>query len=215
MAIWEGRTALIIAGAPQDNLFYVTELFHTIEHPVVVCADRGLEYALQLGLQPDLLVADCDSSPCMTVPCEFIRLTPEKDDTDTMHALNISIERGCKNVMIVCATGGRIDHMLANLSLCEYCAEKSVFCTIADARNRVIWGGNAPVKLKKDDRFRFFSMVPLDYWLEDVDIVGAKYPLQKCRISRSEILTISNEFVEETVEIRVGQGRWLLIRSGD
>ena len=217
MADWKGRTALIISGAPQQEISYVMDIYERLEMPLVVCADRGMEYAVKLGLQPDLYVADCDSSSgkYSVENCEFIQLVPEKDDTDTMHALNILIERGCKNVVIVCATGGRIDHMLANLALCEYCASRNVFCTIADQRNLVEYHGEELVKIRKDLKFPYFSLIPLDSWLEGVTIRGAKYPLQEHRVSRSEILTISNEFIEEVVEISVKKGKWLLVCSGD
>ena len=217
MADWKGRTALIIAGAPQQDISYVMDIYGRLTMPLVVCADRGLDHALKLGLQPDLFVADCDSSnrheEC--TGCEVIRLVPEKDDTDTMHALNVVIERGCKNVVIVCATGGRIDHMMANLALCEYCAQKEVSCLIADTRNLVEYHDKDLVKISKIDRFRYFSLIPLDSCLEGVAIRGAKYPLDNHKVSRSEILTISNEFDDDVVEISVKKGRWLLVRCSD
>lgn len=217
MADWKGRTALIISGAPQQDISYVMDVYERLEMPLVVCADRGLDYAARLGLQPDLFVADCDSSSGDKVSgsCEVVRLVPEKDDTDTMHALNILIDRGCKKVVVVCATGGRIDHMMANLSLCEYCAQKNVTCVIADERNTVEYHDKDLVKIQKIEGFQYFSLIPLDERLEGVTITGAKYPLQDHTVERAEILTISNEFAAEEVEISVKNGKWLLVRSGD
>ena len=217
MADWKGRTALIISGAPQSDLSYVMDIYGRLEMPLVVCADRGLEYARKLGLQVDLFVADRDSSGACSCDeaCEVVNLVPEKDDTDTMHALNILIERDCKKIVIVCATGGRIDHMLANLALCEYCADRNVFCMIADQGNLVEYHSEDLVKIRKIEGFPYFSMIPLDAELEGVTIKGAKYPLQDHLVTRAEILTVSNEFASEQVEISVKKGRWLLIRSRD
>lgn len=217
MADWKGRTALIISGAPQDDLSYVMDIYERLETPLVVCADRGLEYARKLRIPVDLFVADRDSSSDDSFDgvYEIVNLVPEKDDTDTMHALNILIERGCKNVLIVCATGGRIDHMLANLALCEYCAEKDVYCVIADQNNLVEYHGKELVKIRRIDGFPYFSLIPLDVKLDGVNISGAKYPLQDHMVTRAEILTISNEFAAEQVEISVENGKWLLIRSRD
>lgn len=217
MADWKGRTALIISGAPQDDLSYVMDIYERLEMPLVVCADRGLEYARKLGLPVDLFVADRDSSAgcsCETA-AEIVELVPEKDDTDTMHALNILIQRDCKNVVIVCATGGRIDHMLANLALCEYCSDRNVGCVIADQRNLVEYHSKEMVKISKIEGFPYFSLIPLDAKLEGVTIRGAKYPLQNHLVTRAEILTISNEFASDQVEISVDEGRWLLIRSSE
>ena len=217
MADWKGRTALIISGAPQNDFSYVMDIYERLEMPLVVCADRGLEYAQKLGLPVDLFVADRDSSSTDISGAEYevVDLVPEKDDTDTMHALNILIERGCKNIVIVCATGGRIDHMLANLALCEYCADRDVFCVIADQGNLVEYHSKELVKIQKIKGFPYFSLIPLDAKLEGVTIRGAKYPLQNHLVTRAEILTISNEFIADQVEISVDHGRWLLVRSRD
>ena len=215
MADWKGRTALIVSGAPEEDLSYVMDLYERLEKPLIVCADRGLEHMLRLGLKPDLFVADCDSCHRSDAPCEFIRLIPEKDDTDTMHALNVAIDRGCTNVVIVCAMGGRVDHMLANLALCEYCSERGVRCTVADRQNQIEFFGQELVRLKKNTKYSFFSLIPLDCYLEGVTIRGAKYPLEDAQVSRSNILTVSNEFLENEVEISVKKGKWLLVRSGD
>ncbi|MGN0993569.1 MAG: thiamine diphosphokinase, partial [Butyricicoccus sp.] len=82
-------------------------------------------------------------------------------------------------------------------------------------RNSVEFFGQKPVKILKDPKYSFFSLIPLDCYLEGVTIRGAKYPLEDAQVSRSNILTVSNEFLENEVEISVKKGKWLLVRSGD
>ena len=48
---------------------------------------------------------------------EIIRLKPEKDDSDTQSAVNQMIRKGAKDILILGATGTRLDHVLANLGL--------------------------------------------------------------------------------------------------
>ena len=64
------------------------------------------------------MISDCDSMPEVE-GAEVVRLRPEKDDTDTQGCLREVFRRGFTEATLVCATGGRIDHMLADLSLLE------------------------------------------------------------------------------------------------
>ena len=54
----------------------------------VIACDRGYAYCEQLGLTPDLFVGDFDSFSGPIAPGVTLeRLIPEKDDTDTGHAI--------------------------------------------------------------------------------------------------------------------------------
>lgn len=57
---------------------------------------------------------------------EIIRLKPEKDDSDTQSAVNQMIRKGAKDILILGATGTRLDHVLANLGLLSMGKEQGV-----------------------------------------------------------------------------------------
>ena len=84
----------------------------------VIAADSGLDRCLSAGITPDLVVGDFDSAKS-DVPSgiESVRVKPEKDDTDTVLAANIAIERGYNELRFFCAVGGRISHTLANIQM--------------------------------------------------------------------------------------------------
>ena len=106
MGDWEGRRALILSAAPCDNLDYVRDFLRENPDCIVLCADGGMKYAEQLGIVPDVVVADFDSSREAIACRELVRLIPEKDDTDTQHCVSLAISRGCKEITLACATGG-------------------------------------------------------------------------------------------------------------
>ena len=216
METWQGREALILSGAPGDEILYVKRFL--ADHPDIriVCADAGLRHLETLGVSPDLLVGDFDSGFAPNHNCEIIRLIPEKDDTDTMHALQVVIARGCRKIWIACATGGRLDHLLANLSLCEYAAEHGCACSILDAQNLVqlIASGSA-VYVPGNTGYRYFSIIPLDKRLQGLSISGAKYPVQNAAVDRSQMYTVSNEVTANEAIIRIEAGCALLICAKD
>ena len=76
----------------------------------VIACDRGYRYCAGLGLQPDLFIGDFDSYDGAVDPAVPVeRLQPEKDDTDTGHAIRHALDQGYRTLILVCALGGRLD----------------------------------------------------------------------------------------------------------
>ena len=65
------------------------------EDDVIVCADSGMEYARRCGLVPSIVLGDFDSyRGSLPSHTEILRLPVEKDDTDTLLAIKLGIEKG-------------------------------------------------------------------------------------------------------------------------
>ena len=88
----------------------------------LIAADKGLEFFMETGLAPDVIVGDFDSlsekgkiylDTLQNV--EILRLKPEKDDSDTQSATNLAIQKGSANILLLGSTGSRLDHIIANL----------------------------------------------------------------------------------------------------
>ncbi len=91
---------------------------------VVIAADGGSTLAARLGLVPDLVVGDLDSSDGGLVHemesrgVPFARFTHEtKVETDTELAALAALEWHPDVVIVLGAIGGRLDHSAANLLL--------------------------------------------------------------------------------------------------
>lgn len=215
MGAWQGRRALIISAAPCENLDYVRDILKKYPDIVIICADGGAKYAEKLNIKPDVIVADFDSSE-NTIPCdEVIKLTPEKDDTDTQHAAVLAIERGCKELILVCATGGRIDHMLSNLLLCEQVYELGANLLVIDEQNIVMFHAGGQMKFARNELKKYISLIPLDEKLEGVTMKGLKYPLENASLTRKKIISVSNEPVNDDISIEILSGKALIILTDD
>ena len=112
------------------------------EKLVLMAADRGLDFFQETGLVPDIADGDFDSVSGegkayleSLSDTEVVQLKPEKDDTDTQSALNLAIQNGARNILILGATGGRMDHFLGNLGLLSLGKLKGVKVALADAQN--------------------------------------------------------------------------------
>lgn len=215
MGAWQGRKALIISAAPCEDLGYVRAFLRLHPDCMVLCADGGMKYAEMLNIIPDAVVADLDSGDYVIACKELIRLTPEKDDTDTQHCVSLAIERGCTDLTLVCATGGRLDHLLGNLFLCESAFGQGAVLTVLDAQNTVLFHGGGRMQFVREEARKYVSLIPLDHTLFGVTMIGVKYPLQDAVLTRANMISISNEAVEDSFSIEIGGGQALVIFSED
>lgn len=206
------KWALIIAAGPERDLAYIRQVYQALPQPLVLCADGGLQKARRLGIPCDLLMGDMDSGGLEGAEgLEQTRLPPEKDFTDTQSCLEEAVRRGCGALVLVGATGGRLDHLLCNLHLLEALESRGVRGYLADKDNLVQLLRDGPVQVPAC--YRYFSLIPIDEKLEGVTIRGAKYPLEDSTVLRADSLAVSNEAPAGTVEIRVRRGRAFLIFS--
>ncbi len=189
----------IICGSPDGRLD------KSSVEGLVICADSGLDHAKAAGITPDIAVGDFDSCHCaLPEGVEVIRVSPIKDDTDTVLAADTAIERGCTELRFFCALGGRFDHSFANVQMLEYLRGRGV--------KAVLYGGNESIRLLADgesiilqNQGGFVSVFALSD-VAEVTEIGMKYPLEHYPMKRSFPLGISNEIAAEYGEITVHSG---------
>ncbi len=199
---------LIIAGgdycAPEEDIL-------PAEH--IIACDRGWVYAERLGLTPDLVVGDFDSSDPPPEGVALCRLPVEKDDTDTMYAARYACGKGYKRVVICCAFGGRLDHALANIQTGVYLARRGIRTTLlgAGTRGELLSGGERIVIPEKQGRS--LSVLALSEVCRGVTIRGTKYECEGIEMTSSFPLGVSNTWAGEEAEISVESGMLLILMS--
>lgn len=146
---------------------------------------------------------------------EMIRLNPIKDDTDTEFVIREAIRRGATKIVILGATGTRLDHVLANIYLLGLGLEHKVHMELVDAYNRIRMINDRIVIAKNEQFGNFVSVLPIKGDAKGVTLEGMKYPLKDAMIPCFSSLGVSNEIVEEWAKISVEQGTLLVIESRD
>lgn len=205
-------TALLLASAPETTYDYVKQLAQQADF--LVCADGGIRHAQACGLTPDLVIGDFDSGNCPT-GCEVIALKPEKDDSDLMYCVRTVAQRGVDTIWIACASGGRLDHFLANLLLLETVEHMGLHAVFYDSQNRVVYHGGGEKRFCTNESYRYVGIIPLDKTLYGVTLRGMKYPLDNAVLHRDAVISISNEAVQPEYSISIERGHALVIESRD
>lgn len=209
----------IVAGGPRDHLANL-EKFHT-DDVVWVGVDRGVTYIKEFGLPIHNAFGDFDSitSSEMKELVESIEdvaiFSAEKDKTDTEIALEWSINQKPEKIIIFGATGGRIDHLLANIHLLIHSIKGETLIEIIDKQNHITLHTPGTYTIKKDRNKKYTSFIPISLEVKGITLEGFKYPLKNCHIGLGSTLCISNELIHEVGTFSFEDGILIMIRSCD
>ncbi len=189
---------------------------------LVVAADAGLDFCREAEVKPDIIIGDFDSADREALaffkdecPDKFREFPPEKDETDTRLALDAALEAGADEIVILGATGTRVDHMLGNIGLLKYAMDRGVDCRILDECNRIRMI-KEPLEMAQRERFgKFVSLIPVTPTVEGLTLKGFAYDAREITLSAGTTRGISNEIWEETAYISFDSGELLVIESQD
>lgn len=217
------KTCLIVTGGTMD-LAFAGSFLKQNTFDMVVAVDGGLEHLKPLGLLPDAVVGDFDTVS-QDVLMEYRKLEqvaweihqPEKDETDTELAIETAIGMGAESITILGGTGGRIDHMLANIHLLAGCLERGLSASMVDGQNRLYILDGETIFYRDRVHGKYLSFIPLTERVEGITLTGFKYPLHEktITIGREAGLCVSNELVEETGCISFDSGLLICVESED
>ena len=190
------------------------------EHPksedLCIAADQGYHNALKLGERVDILIGDFDSIG--HVPegevREIRRVPAEKDLTDTQIALEIAVEEGADEIIIIGGLSGRLDHSLSNLGILEDMYLRNLHGYMTDGQNRVHFLRNSSTLIARS-AYQYISILTADEVVKGVSMEGGKYPLKNQTLKRRLQYAVSNEITVNVVLISVKKGGIYIIESKD
>ena len=186
----------------------------------IIVVDRGLEVLDKLGVMPNYIIGDFDSInkkvlkryENINIPITYLK--PEKNFTDTYEAIKLAIKIGSKDITIIGAIGTRIDHSLSNVHILKETLNKKIMAKIVNENNQIMLV-DKKTTIKKDDNYKYISIIPLTTKIEGVTLTGFKYLLNSATINIGESIGISNEQIEENATLRIEEGIAILIFSKD
>ncbi len=221
---------LIITGGTFD-IDFAKAYIKTLSYDKVFAVDKGLEYVDALGMEPDYLIGDFDTvQPCILSKYEesekgrsgtykIIKHPPMKDATDTELAIDLALSLQANQITLLAATGSRIDHVLANIGLLEKTINNYVRMYIVDASNKIQFLSSdtiANLKILKDNQHgKYVSVLPVTDVVKGLTMKGFLYPVDDEEIRRGSSRTVSNEIVNDAMEITICEGKLLVIESKD
>lgn len=175
--------------------------------------DKGASILLEKKIPMALAIGDFDSinqqmyDSLLNSDVKLVKLNPIKDDSDCEAAISY-LKNQYDKLYILGATGGRLDHFLANYKLLEYCDEQLV---LVDEQNII-------KRLKKGRHLVEGENQYISFFTDQETIItlkGFKYPLTKRLIDQKTIYCLSNELVDSEGEIIIDKGQVVMFQSWD
>ena len=209
---------LLVAGGCCD----IIQLKNTAKHMkdsseklYIIGIDGGMKTLKEAGIKPDIGVGDFDSVNVLDysdTPIE--KLCPEKDDTDTEHALLMAIDMHPSEIVLMGATGSRLDQTISSIELLKCAVDADVPAVILDPTNRIRVAKGETVITKEDSFGYYVSVIPFSEDLTDLTMKGFKYEIEDFTLKKGISRCISNELASDRAVISCS-GYYIVMETCD
>ncbi|CAM3563169.1 MULTISPECIES: thiamine diphosphokinase [Paenibacillus] len=186
----------------------------------IIGADRGALFLIEHGIKPDLSVGDFDSitpeelAKVQAMSGKIIECDPiDKNLTDTELAFDLALEQSPESILIMGASGTRLDHTLANIHMLIRGLQHHIPCSILDKNNYITLTGSSCVV--EDRGFKYVSLLPLTTEVTGIELEGFEYPLHNASLRMGQSLGVSNRLSQEKGIVHIEGGLLLIIQSKD
>ncbi len=210
------KTVIVCNGSVED--YEALKIFFD-RADYIISADGGARHLRRMGIAPHILMGDFDSAHSGDMKyfadrgIEIYRFPVEKDMTDSELAIEMALEKGADEIVLLAATGTRLDHSAANIFLLKKLMDRGIKACIADEYNRVFMSDRS-FTVEAIDGYKL-SLIPISDKVTGVSTNGLKYPLNNATMTLGTSWGISNEFLEETASVEVEEGILLVCLSRD
>lgn len=208
---------LLVSGGQKE---YWPKLNKSYDYYVGI--DRGSLYLLEAGLPLDLAVGDFDSlTPeekinVFNYAKETLTAPSEKDDTDTQLAVSVVLKHYPEaEIELIGATGGRIDHFLANLWLVleDRFRVHSSQITLRDKQNTIQFFLPGTHTILAIPEMKYLAYCCLTA-VSNLTLENSKYTLANHTVAYPMAFA-SNEFLTSEAKLSFSTGMVAVIQSKD
>ncbi|MBC1499840.1 thiamine diphosphokinase [Listeria weihenstephanensis] len=206
----------IMVGGPESEIPDISN--H--ESKTWVGVDRGAVRLTDRGITPTIAMGDFDSLSSSELEhlktiTEVIQFPAEKDETDTEIGLKWALDQEPDLIRIFGATGGRLDHLFANIMMLMQQKFKDAISKIEliDRYNyvKMYAPGKYTVSRIPDKKYVAFTTMAD---VTGLTLKGFKYPLSNATYPFGAALS-SNEFLADQGTFSFDTGLILFIQSND
>jgi thiamine pyrophosphokinase len=206
----------VLASGPYEDLQSALQWAPNADR--VVAADGGTALAHELGLFPDLIIGDIDSSPPSLVErfqaqgVEVRRYDHNtKLETDTELALLAALEWQPDIIVLLGALGGRLDHALANILLLTRTAFIPLDIRIIDGKQEAFLAKPGQWNSIRGDEGDTVTLLPVGEDALGVRTKRLHWPLQGETLPQGHGRGVSNRIDEKGAQVTLDEGLMLVV----
>jgi thiamine pyrophosphokinase len=190
------------------------------EEDFIIGADRGALFLVEHNIEPNLAIGDFDSvteQEMQKIKAHSIEMMTcdaiNKDLTDTELAYELAVEKQPKEIILVGATGTRLDQTFANIQMMSKGLQHQIKTFIVDKNNYItLIGSSCTVEARG---FSYVSLLPLTPQVTGITLEGFMYPLDQATLKMGHSLGVSNKLLGQSGTVHIDSGLLLIIQSKD
>lgn len=175
--------------------------------------EKGIEKIKKLNLKVALAISDFDTMPyekaLEIVPKnKVIKLSSQKDDSDTEAAIKKLLELGYDEFVILASLQKRYDHSHALLLLTKKYFPYQIY--IEDDYNSITYFEKGDYTIARSS-YRYFGVFGFPNAV--VTMESSLYPMKRLKLDFVTTIAISNQLIERTAIFKVLKGGVLFVQS--
>jgi len=206
------KKCLILANgdAPKKS---VIKYLQKSGYTTLICADGGANTAYKLNLIPDYIIGDFDSINKETIDfftdkVKFIQLD-RQNDTDVEKALKLAISKKYSEVILLGATGDRLDHSFCNIGVLLKFSDKINTAMLHQKSFMKVYNKSTVLRTIHGE---VLSIYGIDHKTK-ITSSGLKYSLKNDSLPFGVKESTSNVAIADTVKINISGGKILIVRD--
>ncbi|KMY45042.1 hypothetical protein AC622_13085 [Bacillus sp. FJAT-27916] len=212
----------IVAGGPEEGLPDLKAIAAMEDRQLWCGADRGALVLAERGIEMEAAFGDFDSvtEEEMDTIRQFAKdvypYPAEKDESDLELAVEWAYGLNPDKITIYGATGGRMDHAMANMMLLasEEHLKQPVKTELVDNQNEISFYEPGVYTIHEQEK-RYVSFLPISKEISGMTLTGFLYPLTNDTLIRGRTRSISNQLNSPTGTFSFTSGILMMIRSTD
>ncbi|MGL5347374.1 MAG: thiamine diphosphokinase [Peptostreptococcaceae bacterium] len=211
------KSCIILNGKIQDYN-KIKELITKEQYDYIICADGGANHTYNMDIIPNYIIGDLDSinediiEHYKAYKVKFEQFPTKKNETDSELCIYLSNKLQTKELHLIGALGGRIDHTIANINLLYYIRQMDIAPKIISEYEEIYIASNEEISVqgKKGDTI---SIIPIKGDANGVTLKKLEYPLENYNMKFSVPLGVSNIMLDSKCSIKVNEGNLIVIRN--
>ncbi len=188
--------------------YFVSNGFSTI-----ICADGGANSAKKIGIIPDFIIGDLDSTELKTLKyfkskSKIIQIK-RQNDTDVEKCLKFAIRNKYDEAVLLGVTGNRLDHTIGNLGIVLKFFNKIKTHIVAEKSYLTPYNDIITLNSREGEIISIYAFDEKTFITSN----GLKYPLNNSKLPFGKKESTSNVSINSIVELKIKGGMVFVIRD--
>ena len=206
-----GKCIILANGRPPGKNV-ITHLMKS-GYNTLICADGGANSAGRMGLTPDYIIGDLDSTEEKFLKmfggkC-VVRKIKRQNDTDVEKCLKFAVKNGFREAVLIGVTGDRLDHTFCNLGILLKFFDEIKLRMIAENSILTVYTGKVKLLTEENETISIYGFDRKT----KITSRGLKYPLNNSSLPFGEKESTSNVALSKNVSLSIKGGRVFIVRD--